>query len=170
MFDQLFQAGGRNQRHVAAENKNPILIFQTRQRLRQRMSGTQLFGLVRPGQVAVCEGGPHRLAAVPMNDVERIRIQRLRRVQNVSQHRPSGEGLQDFWPRGVHALPLAGGKDDYGYGNGRISPQGSTFHAMLHQVAVIASCHGTFTDSPTHSRSDTTAFVHSVAWPFFDPA
>jgi hypothetical protein len=55
----------------------------------------------------------HALGTMAMHHDGLARVKGARRVEHMSQERPAGDGMQDFWQVRAHALALAGGKHDY---------------------------------------------------------
>ena len=83
-----------------------------RQRLQYRVAGAQLFGLQRPLERPLREIVPHLCTAVAVDDMDGLRCQGRRRVQDVCQQRPAGQWLQYLRPCRAHPLALAGCQDD----------------------------------------------------------
>ena len=55
----------------------------------------------------------HRRHARADHDDRRRRLQRLQRGQEMCDHRPPGDGMQDLGMRGFHSGAAAGGKNDH---------------------------------------------------------
>lgn len=111
-MQQLQQAFAADQRHIAVQHEHPRRVGNRRHRLLHGMSGAQLLALRGPLQIALIgKGGLHLIAAVPVHDMDRRRLQLPRGGDHVRQHRLARQRLQHFGQGRAHALALARGQD-----------------------------------------------------------
>jgi hypothetical protein len=89
-----------------------MIIGNRRQRLADRMPGTELFSLLVPEQLGVGKGGLDRIAAMPLDNVQAGGADRTRALEDMRQHRPASQRLQNFRQAGMHAFALACRQDD----------------------------------------------------------
>ena len=64
----------------------------------ERMTGTELLGLLTPGQVGVCKSVPDSLSTVPVDDIDCIRLELSGSLQNMRQQRTASQRLQYLRP------------------------------------------------------------------------
>ena len=88
-----------------------MIVGDRRHRLHHRVARAELLGLQRPADLDARERGPHLVAAVPVDDFDRRRLQRLRSLDHMAEQRPAGERLQHLRAVRVHPLTLARGED-----------------------------------------------------------
>ena len=92
-----------------------MLVGDRRHRLHDGMTGAELLGLQRPLEIGLLgEGRPDLFAAVPIDDVNRGRLDRARRGHDMGQQGPACERLKHLRQRRMHTLALPGGKNHYG--------------------------------------------------------
>ena len=85
------------------------------------MAGAVLLGLMHPGKVGLAgERGQHLFAAMAVDDVDLLGMQRARGVEHMREHRSAGKRQQHLGARGLHAFALARGEDDDMQRMGRI--------------------------------------------------
>ena len=82
------------------------------------MAGAELLGLLDPVRIEMGEGARHGIAAVAVDDMNRLGVKLMRGVDDMLQKRPTRERVQHLWQRGAHAPALSGGEDDYGEAHG----------------------------------------------------
>ena len=109
---QRLQCPGRHQRDIAVEDERRS-VGQMRQGLGHGMSRTALLALLHPAQIITGTCGLNRRHAVPSDHMDRLRGQRPRRGQHMSQQGLAAERLQHLGQRTVHARALARGKHDH---------------------------------------------------------
>ena len=114
-LQQALEGGSQGQRHIAIENQRLARSGKGRQRLGNRMPGTELRLLQSPGNIGRINGRPHRFPPMSENHDQLCRGKRTRGVDAMLHQGLACHGMQDFWQIGMHALALAGGKDDYLY-------------------------------------------------------
>jgi hypothetical protein len=86
--------------------------MQVRQRLLDRVPGTELRLLAYEFDGRICECRWNRVTTVAVDDDCAIRRQRGRAREHVTQHGLAAYRVQDLGQSGVHARSLARGKDD----------------------------------------------------------
>src|SRR5579862_7825716 len=101
-----------DQRHVSIEHEHDVAAGNLRHHLQQRVPRAETLGLQRPGELLRGEYLTHALAAVAIDDVDRIRLERSRRVDHVLEQWTAGKRLQHLRDRRLHALALARGEND----------------------------------------------------------
>jgi hypothetical protein len=102
-----------------------------------RMTGAELPRLLRPGQVTVPrERRTHLIAAVAVDDVDRLCAQLACGIDDVPEHGLAADQVQHLRLGRFHALALAGGEDH--------DVQG----LIVHAGGILAP----ETQTPTHGR------------------
>jgi hypothetical protein len=76
------------------------------------MAGAELRLLQRPGEIGRIQRGAHRVAAMAVDQTQRLRRQAARRVDDMRDERLAGDRMQNLGQVGMHALPLPGGEND----------------------------------------------------------
>src|SRR6202050_2670120 len=94
--EQLCDGGAADERHVAVQHQQQLIIGDLRHRLHERMPGSQTRLLQDPGNALIVQGAAHLFPAMPVDHVNRDRLERARGVDDVLQERPAGERLQHF--------------------------------------------------------------------------
>ena len=110
MHERVERAVG-DQRHVAEQHEHGMVVGYRRQRLGNRMTGTELLGLLAPDEIGIGKRCANRLAAVPVDDLDIVCPELPGPVDDVRQHRLAGQRLQDLGQLRMHSLALAGSQD-----------------------------------------------------------
>ncbi len=81
-------------------------------RLRRRVTGAKLLGLVYPVQRFVRESLLDEFATMPVDDIACVCAQLAGHFEDVAEHRPASKGLQHLGQVRLHALALARREDN----------------------------------------------------------
>ena len=100
------------QRDIAIEHENPRVIGQIRQGLSHSVAGTQLRALGHPVYRGFVRGFPDLVSTVSYHRMDLFSAQEFGGIDNVMEHRATGNRMQHLGQCGFHSGTLAGGQND----------------------------------------------------------
>ena len=109
----LVQRRGIDERHVTIEHQHCRIIGNAGHRQRQRMTGTELLGLLHPFDVSAGHGFTHHPSGVSVNDMHARGTEPIRGLDDVGEQRATGEEMEDLRQARAHAPALPCRKDDH---------------------------------------------------------
>jgi len=112
-FVEQSLAGRRQeQRHITKQYQDAVGVRRVRNRLLQRVAGTELFRLQRPAQRLWRERVADDLTTMPVDHAHVVGCQRRGAVEHVREQWLASQWLQHFWQVRAHARSLSCGEDD----------------------------------------------------------
>ena len=112
MVEQLLQGGRVNQRHVAIQYQRAPRVGNVRQCRFQCVPRAQLLRLLHPADIFVRHLLHDQIFTVPHHHMNACRLQTLRRINHMFQHRFAADGMQHLGFVGIHARTFAGRKNN----------------------------------------------------------
>ncbi len=111
---QRLEAVHRDQRHIAVQHQDRVIVGYHGHGLHDGMAGAALLGLQHPLHVFMREGALHLGAAMPIHHADLHGPKLPGHAYHMLQQRLAGERLQDLGQVRVHALALSRGEYDDG--------------------------------------------------------
>jgi hypothetical protein len=111
VLDDCLKCLGARQRVGAEQHKRHAVFAELRQRLGERMAGSEWGILQRPMEVAVGKSPAHRVTAVTVDDANAIGGELARGIDHVRQQRSSTQRMQNLGNSGAHPLAHPGSEN-----------------------------------------------------------
>lgn len=110
LFQQALQGIDFNQRHIAVQDQY-VFGFDKWHSLRNRVASTQLLVLQNKIQIIRSQSLAHRFSTVANHHVNALWIKLPGAVDNMAEHRITGNWVQNLRQCRTHACALTGSKD-----------------------------------------------------------
>ncbi|MNF88141.1 hypothetical protein D3C84_706280 [compost metagenome] len=111
LLEQTLKRFDFDQRHVTVEHQHRV-GFNKWHRLSHRVACTQLLVLQNEIQIIRCQTFTHSIGAVTDHHMNALWIKLPGAVDNMTQHRVTGNRVQNFWQSRAHARALASSEDN----------------------------------------------------------